>query len=204
MKTNWIMHEYRLSHSPKSNHNNTSLKSKDCSMRLDDWVLCRIYNKSHALTSTPAAVNDQVPEEDEAEQFIQDALLPALRSPSTSNDNILSLQPQKSSSFSNLLDSMDYSMLSSFLADNQCNTTGHIPVSSDSSRLNSSVPSMENKIERQYSIIDEDYLEPSKKHIGSCSHTKSTSQSNTTQYNLLNHSFLNHSLLLNHHFQFHG
>ncbi|CAA3006915.1 NAC domain-containing 72-like [Olea europaea subsp. europaea] len=35
-KTNWIMHEYRLSESPKRNG----------SARLDDWVLCRIYKKN--------------------------------------------------------------------------------------------------------------------------------------------------------------
>ncbi|CAI9760471.1 unnamed protein product [Fraxinus pennsylvanica] len=35
-KTNWIMHEYRLSESPKKNG----------SSRLDDWVLCRIYKKN--------------------------------------------------------------------------------------------------------------------------------------------------------------
>ncbi|KAL3820964.1 hypothetical protein ACJIZ3_006869 [Penstemon smallii] len=35
-KTNWIMHEFRVSESPKKNG----------SARLDDWVLCRIYKKS--------------------------------------------------------------------------------------------------------------------------------------------------------------
>ncbi|AET04823.1 NAC-like transcription factor [Medicago truncatula] len=39
IKTNWIMHEYRLANvdrsASKNNHN----------LRLDDWVLCRIYNK---------------------------------------------------------------------------------------------------------------------------------------------------------------
>ncbi|KAL4341361.1 hypothetical protein GQ457_08G005620 [Hibiscus cannabinus] len=192
------------------------LNSKDGSMRLDDWVLCRIYKKSHALSSTSAAAaaNGQVAEED--------ALLPALESPSANNiNNIISLQPQKSSSFSNLLDAMDYSMLSSFLADNQCNTIGYEssyfgfrnieqpPVSSDGSRLleklpqlSSSVPSMENKLKRQCSSNDENYSEPSKKHIGSCSHTKSTNQFDVTQYNLLNQSFFDHTLLLNHHFQF--
>ncbi|KAE9458132.1 hypothetical protein C3L33_09953, partial [Rhododendron williamsianum] len=35
-KTNWIMHEYRLSESPR----------KPGSSRLDDWVLCRIYKKN--------------------------------------------------------------------------------------------------------------------------------------------------------------
>ncbi|XP_075478304.1 NAC domain-containing protein JA2L-like [Primulina tabacum] len=35
-KTNWIMHEYRLSESPR----------KSGTSRLDDWVLCRIYKKN--------------------------------------------------------------------------------------------------------------------------------------------------------------
>ncbi|KAK8649165.1 hypothetical protein V6N13_129899 [Hibiscus sabdariffa] len=37
-KTNWIMHEYRLADVDRSARNKNSL-------RLDDWVLCRIYNK---------------------------------------------------------------------------------------------------------------------------------------------------------------
>ncbi|XVF30914.1 hypothetical protein REPUB_Repub16aG0099600 [Reevesia pubescens] len=230
IKTNWIMHEYRLAENPNSNYNNRPVKSKDCSMRLDDWVLCRIYKKSHALSSiSTAATSDQDQEEEEAEQFIQDALLPALKSPPSNN----TLQPQKSSSFSNLLDAMDYSMLSSFLADNQCNTTGfessslsfgeqppannytngnNSSSSSSSSsmllqklpQLNSSVPNMENKLKRQYTSIEEDYLQPSKKLISSCSYSNSTSQSDMTQYNFLNQPFLTQSLLLSPHLQFQG
>ncbi|KAF7834118.1 NAC domain-containing protein 2-like [Senna tora] len=37
-KTNWIMHEYRLANVDRSARKNNNL-------RLDDWVLCRIYNK---------------------------------------------------------------------------------------------------------------------------------------------------------------
>lgn len=40
VKTNWIMHEYRLADSAAR-----STKRKG-SLRLDDWVLCRIYKKS--------------------------------------------------------------------------------------------------------------------------------------------------------------
>ncbi|XP_024192624.1 NAC domain-containing protein 1 [Rosa chinensis] len=41
VKTDWIMHEYRLSDSKRQ-------ASKQLgSMRLDDWVLCRIYKKRH-------------------------------------------------------------------------------------------------------------------------------------------------------------
>nr|XP_010910754.1 NAC domain-containing protein 48 [Elaeis guineensis] len=38
LKTNWIMHEYRLADVDRS-------ARKKNSLRLDDWVLCRIYNK---------------------------------------------------------------------------------------------------------------------------------------------------------------
>ncbi|KAK4482420.1 hypothetical protein RD792_009575 [Penstemon davidsonii] len=40
-KTNWIMHEYRTT---KPNAKRTGLPND---MRLDDWVLCRIYKKSN-------------------------------------------------------------------------------------------------------------------------------------------------------------
>ncbi|PKA51815.1 NAC transcription factor 25 [Apostasia shenzhenica] len=40
-KTNWIMHEYRLAASL-----NCKQPLREGSMRLDDWVLCRIYQKT--------------------------------------------------------------------------------------------------------------------------------------------------------------
>ncbi|XVF56999.1 hypothetical protein PTKIN_Ptkin06aG0167500 [Pterospermum kingtungense] len=233
MKTNWIMHEYRLADNPSSNLNhNRQVKSKDCSMRLDDWVLCRIYKKYHALSAiaATAAASDQEQEEEETEQFIQDALLPALKSPPSNNNNTTTLQPQKSCSFSNLLDAMDYSMLSSFLADNtigyesssftfgnleQPHQVNNYTNSSNNSssmllqklpQLNSQVPNMENKLKRPCLGIDEDYnLHPSKKFINSCSYSNSTSQSDMAyQYSFLNQSFFNQSLLLSPHLQFQG
>ncbi|KAJ0978136.1 hypothetical protein J5N97_013610 [Dioscorea zingiberensis] len=52
LKTNWIMHEYRLiSQAPQTTPIYTfkpPLPFKDStSMRLDDWVLCRIYKKNN-------------------------------------------------------------------------------------------------------------------------------------------------------------
>ncbi|CAF2140516.1 NAC transcription factor 32 [Brassica rapa] len=41
-KTNWIMHEYRLADVDRS-------VRKGNSLRLDDWVLCRIYNKKGVI-----------------------------------------------------------------------------------------------------------------------------------------------------------
>ncbi|CAJ1971904.1 unnamed protein product [Sphenostylis stenocarpa] len=45
-KTNWIMHEYRLADVDRS------VRKKN-SLRLDDWVLCRIYNKKGAIEKQP-------------------------------------------------------------------------------------------------------------------------------------------------------
>ncbi|XP_057503923.1 LOW QUALITY PROTEIN: NAC domain-containing protein 2-like [Actinidia eriantha] len=42
-KTNWIMHEYRLADVDRS------ARKKSNSLRLDDWVLCRIYNKKGSI-----------------------------------------------------------------------------------------------------------------------------------------------------------
>ncbi|CAK9149929.1 unnamed protein product [Ilex paraguariensis] len=42
VKTNWIMHEYRLANVNRS-------AGKRTNMRLDDWVLCRLYNKKGIL-----------------------------------------------------------------------------------------------------------------------------------------------------------
>ncbi|CAL9113599.1 unnamed protein product [Musa textilis] len=59
VKTNWIMHEYRLAETHASN-SYRPVKPSDSSMRLDDWVLCRIYKKSNHLQSVPPLM-DQAP-----------------------------------------------------------------------------------------------------------------------------------------------
>ncbi|MED6130687.1 hypothetical protein PIB30_002798 [Stylosanthes scabra] len=48
VKTNWIMHEYRLTDNHNHHHHLPSTNNnKKNSLRLDDWVLCRIYKKSN-------------------------------------------------------------------------------------------------------------------------------------------------------------
>nr|ANA10156.1 NAC transcription factor [Avena sativa] len=42
VKTDWIMHEYRLADAGRA-----SASAKKGSLRLDDWVLCRLYNKKN-------------------------------------------------------------------------------------------------------------------------------------------------------------
>ncbi|KAG0529078.1 hypothetical protein BDA96_05G067400 [Sorghum bicolor] len=46
VKTNWIMHEYRLADVDRSA---AARKKTNNALRLDDWVLCRIYNKKGVI-----------------------------------------------------------------------------------------------------------------------------------------------------------
>ncbi|KAB8825666.1 hypothetical protein FH972_026747 [Carpinus fangiana] len=149
----------------------------------DDWVLCRIYKKS--ITTLP-------PTADQEEE--EDTILPSLKSHLGHN----TLMPQKSSSFSNLFDAMDYSLLSSLLSDNYCNPPGlestlfnwgsldQLPLLNDSTitststssssylfqklpQLNCLAPNTESQLKRQHSNLDEDMLYPAKKRMNSCS-----------------------------------
>lgn len=60
-KTDWIMHEYRLNDPPRAHH---QIRPHG-SMRLDDWVLCRIYKKRQ---SGSRALEEQNKEEEEIQQ----------------------------------------------------------------------------------------------------------------------------------------
>ncbi|KAF7836744.1 NAC transcription factor 56 [Senna tora] len=52
IKTNWIMHEYRLAdNKPNNKPPGCDLPNKKNSLRLDDWVLCRIYKKNNTQRS---------------------------------------------------------------------------------------------------------------------------------------------------------
>ncbi|XP_043718613.1 NAC domain-containing protein 2-like [Telopea speciosissima] len=53
-KTNWIMHEYRLADVDRS-------ARKKNSLRLDDWVLCRIYNKKGSMEKQTTADEKPAP-----------------------------------------------------------------------------------------------------------------------------------------------
>lgn len=88
-------------------------------MQLDDWVLCRIYKKSHASLSSPdvaTVIGDQEHEENDNEPFVvRETLLPNL-----ANDQTLKRQ-KSSCSFSNLLDATDLTFLTNFLNENPDN-----------------------------------------------------------------------------------
>ncbi|CAL5409795.1 unnamed protein product [Camellia sinensis] len=54
IKTNWIMHEYRLidNNSGTFKPPGSDPTTKKVSLRLDDWVLCRIYKKNNSSRPT--------------------------------------------------------------------------------------------------------------------------------------------------------
>ncbi|KAK7290607.1 hypothetical protein RIF29_05152 [Crotalaria pallida] len=220
VKTNWIMHEYRLL------DNNKPIKLKDTSMRLDDWVLCRIYKKAKYSISSTDATGDQDQLED---KLFKDTLFQSTKEsptpppPPSQNNTLIS---QKSLSFSNLLDAMDYSILSSFLSETENHSYNppliasgdegyknidHQQTSSTNTnnsfmfQINSpSVSNIENvRPKRQ---LDEDNMQlyhPSKKYLSSSCNLPNT---NIAQCNyFMKQTLLNHQqLLLSPHLRFQG
>ncbi|CAJ1961602.1 unnamed protein product [Sphenostylis stenocarpa] len=90
VKTNWIMHEYRLVGSssnstskPPSVPADHASSSKKNSLRLDDWVLCRIYkrNNSTILPRFPLMERNK-------ELSTESTMLPMMSTLSVANNNI--------------------------------------------------------------------------------------------------------------------
>ncbi|KAJ0985369.1 hypothetical protein J5N97_003725 [Dioscorea zingiberensis] len=106
-KTSWIMHEYRLSQSQTHHKMKPAvLKPKDySSMRLDDWVLCRIYkkNSNHPDPLAPPVLLDKLEQEDSStvEDFYSSSSL---------------VNMGKSFSLSDLLNDVECSNLSQLLS----------------------------------------------------------------------------------------
>ncbi|WVZ25879.1 hypothetical protein V8G54_004423 [Vigna mungo] len=97
VKTNWIMHEYRLVH---DSFNSTSKPpplvppNKKNSLRLDDWVLCRIYKKSNSTTVT------RPPLMEHGEELSMENMLPTMSTLSMANNNTQNSKPPSSRSTS--------------------------------------------------------------------------------------------------------
>ncbi|XXG59800.1 hypothetical protein AAC387_Pa04g1819 [Persea americana] len=92
IKTNWIMHEYRLVDSNTTKPPSWDAASKKNSLRLDDWVLCRIYKKN--ISNRPME-----PDKDDS---IDDML--ASVAPSINGHQNPKSQAQRPTNFSALLD----------------------------------------------------------------------------------------------------
>ena len=95
IKTNWIMHEYRLADNKTNNKppGCIDLGNRKNSLRLDDWVLCRIYKKN----------NTNRPMDHDKEDSMDDMLGPILPSISVGCNGKLHL-PTKSIGYGSLLD----------------------------------------------------------------------------------------------------
>ncbi|KAK4770140.1 hypothetical protein SAY87_030672 [Trapa incisa] len=225
-KTSWIMHEYRITESPCTlNSISRPIRLKDSSMRLDDWVLCRIYKKTNALpasTGIPAVDQDQ--EEEEHLITPQDTKPPELTIFQNSDTSYNTLLPHKSSSFSNLLDAMDYAMLSSFMSDSSTEPNSLSFLDQSDPALNHALPledlahhtllsaacptpAVENAFKRQRSGFETgEMFHPSKKlHGSTCSFSTggATPFDVPGQHNsMFNHSLLNQQRLLSPNAQF--
>ncbi|WOK96752.1 NAC transcription factor [Canna indica] len=105
VKTEWIMHEYRLDEAENRNHYKPK-KLRDSSMRLDDWVLCRIYKKGHHQSAVVYAEKE--------DSLAEDAVAPTPLITTHHRDDA-DLKLPKSYSLSELLDAADYSTLSRLL-----------------------------------------------------------------------------------------
>ncbi|GAB4840038.1 hypothetical protein Ancab_020747 [Ancistrocladus abbreviatus] len=98
VKTDWIMHEYRLNES-----RGRPIKQRGSSMRLDDWVLCRIYKKRHVGRTF------EQKEEDQEDSPIQATI--QTRSTNVDADNLNEQQVLKLPSTFSLPDLMDMDYL---------------------------------------------------------------------------------------------
>ncbi|XP_058107739.1 NAC domain-containing protein 2-like [Magnolia sinica] len=213
IKTNWIMHEYRLAE--VENHYKP-MKLKDSSMRLDDWVLCRIYRKNSHILPNEAIATDQE---------LEDRSIASSMWSNTAHQSAIELP--KTSSFSDILAAGDFSSLTHLLSDNPsnsaapelssifCNANNSQPISINSNNNNNSYPvqklsqqdpsalDIDNQIKRHRPADPtEGVLHPSKKFNSSCNFSNMSSQLEAPQYHLLNQPFFNPQILLNSHFEF--
>ncbi|XP_010558707.1 PREDICTED: NAC transcription factor 29-like [Tarenaya hassleriana] len=218
VKTNWIMHEYRLSEnlSPKTSGSNIGgdpnvKKSHDVSMRLDDWVLCRIYKKSQASSSSSPVTIDQEQVEEREAFITRETFSPKLTFPHMANEH--TLKPQRSCSFSNLLDNTgDFSFLANFLEENPENHAEfEFPLMFGSSDFDYGDDYLDQKLPRLTSPPPEKFSGDNKRQRSDfVEETMSTSKKtmNTRSYNNtmdeFDHSFLNQHLLLSPHLKFQG
>jgi len=119
VKTDWIMHEYRLV-TADADGKTTAAKRRGGSMRLDDRVLCRIHKKSNDFQFQLLSEQEQEQEQDGSSTVEQESP----KSESLEQEQFqfqlhqtTTLTMTKSCSLTDLLNSIDYSALSQILAD---------------------------------------------------------------------------------------
>ncbi|XP_062196925.1 NAC transcription factor 29-like [Phragmites australis] len=114
VKTDWIMHEYLLTGA------NKTTKRRRSSMRLDDWVLCRIYKKSNNFQFSDQEQEGSTMEEDYSlNNSMNSAVASSPKSEAAADDQLhpATMNMSKSCSLTDLLNTIDYSALSQLLLD---------------------------------------------------------------------------------------
>ncbi|OMO80376.1 No apical meristem (NAM) protein [Corchorus capsularis] len=101
IKTNWIMHEYRLADNKTNNKPPGCDIGKKNSLRLDDWVLCRIYKKN----------NTHRPLDHDKDDSMDDMLGSLPPSMSIGSNARFQLGITKGTSFGTLLESQEHCQL---------------------------------------------------------------------------------------------
>ncbi|XVE68826.1 hypothetical protein DITRI_Ditri09bG0101000 [Diplodiscus trichospermus] len=105
VKTSWIMHEFVLNNPPARQ------KAGHGDMRLDDWVLCRVYNKKKGPKPKPET-QQQVPVHHQKQKEAEDAI-PAQSTAETQKQEY-GIPPPQSESFqandSNVLPQQTFTM----------------------------------------------------------------------------------------------
>ncbi|GAA0138248.1 DNA-binding transcription factor [Lithospermum erythrorhizon] len=96
IKTNWIMHEYRLANVDRS-------AGKKNNSRLDDWVLCRIYNKKGTMETHPSFDNKVMKFKEEVEEqephgatLVHNGIVPKVQHTESSSFEQVSSSPELS------------------------------------------------------------------------------------------------------------
>ncbi|TVU50664.1 hypothetical protein EJB05_02043 [Eragrostis curvula] len=113
VKTDWIMHEYRLTVG-----NKTTKRKGSSSMRLDDWVLCRIYKKSNNFQFSDQEQEGSTVEEDTSlNNNMNGVPSPKSETAHTTDDRFPPLSMTKSYSLTDFFNTIDYSTLSELLLD---------------------------------------------------------------------------------------
>ncbi|KAE8679101.1 NAC transcription factor NAM-B1 [Hibiscus syriacus] len=110
IKTNWIMHEYRLPDKTNKKPPGCDLSYKKNSLRLDGWVLCRIYKKN----------NPNRPLDQDKDDSMEDMVGPA---PTSASIGTLQFQIKRTSS-EKLLENHEHNSLDGMLGSDGMNNNG--------------------------------------------------------------------------------
>ncbi|KAJ3699644.1 hypothetical protein LUZ61_003349 [Rhynchospora tenuis] len=203
VKTNWIMHEYRLAEAQASN-NYRPLKFRNTSMRLDDWVLCRIYKKSNQLSTVPPLVDHEQDDSSFEENSV--SYQPIARIPKTCSISDFLVD---SSTMAQLFDLPDMTVLdhNSILANqnlNQMLMANNNNMALPVGQIGSSIFMAENSLKRErygdgYFEEGDGFsrLNPNKKQNRTCIDTNFPNQVNGLQQTLIGQPVYGQQLLLN-------